>query len=139
MLPLNAQVCTKELGKTGVRIPALAQGTWKYQGGIEPLRAGIELGASFIDTAESYGTEETVGQAIRGIRDRVFIATKSLPRHFRRPDIIEAAERSLKRLRTEYIDLYQLHWPNYSVPDRRNDVCVGAIGRQRENSIRWTQ
>lgn len=116
MLPLNTQVATKELGKTGVRIPALALGTWKYTSGIEPLRAGIELGATFIDTAESYGTEEIVGQAIRGIRERVFIATKALPRHFRRRDIIETAERSLKRLNTEYIDLYQLHWPNYSVP-----------------------
>jgi len=74
------------------------------------------MGAAFIDTAESYGTEEVVGQAIRGIREGVFVATKALPRHFRRQDLIQAVERSLARLNTDYIDLYQLHWPNYSVP-----------------------
>lgn len=94
----------------------LALGTWQYRGGVEPLRAGIELGASVVDTAESYGTEEVVGQAIRGIRDKVFLATKASPRHFWRRELIRAAEQSLKRLNTDYIDLYQLHWPNYSVP-----------------------
>lgn len=116
MLAASPQVGTKELGKSGARVPALALGTWQYQGGVQPLRAGIEMGAAFVDTAESYGTEEVVGQAIRGIRDRVFVATKALPRHFRRQDLIRAAEQSLRRLNTDYIDLYQLHWPNYSVP-----------------------
>jgi diketogulonate reductase-like aldo/keto reductase len=106
----------KELGSTGVRLPELALGTWEYGGGVEPLQAGIELGATFIDTAESYGTEEVVGQAIKGVRHKVFLATKVSPRHFRRADVIKAAEGSLKRLNTDYIDLYQLHWPNYSVP-----------------------
>ncbi|MGO9087694.1 MAG: aldo/keto reductase [Candidatus Sulfotelmatobacter sp.] len=116
MQPASPQIATKELGTTGVRVPALALGTWRYQGGVEPLRAGIEMGAAFIDTAESYGTEEIVGQAIRGIREKVFVATKALPRNFRRKDLVQAAERSLKHLNTDYIDLYQLHWPNYSVP-----------------------
>jgi len=106
----------KQLGDTGVQIPELALGTWQYQGGAEPLRAGIELGASFIDTAELYGTETVVGQAIRGIRDRIFLASKVSPRHFRRQDVIKAAECSLKQLNTDYLDLYQLHWPNYTVP-----------------------
>jgi len=109
-------VNTKELANTGVMLPELALGTWQYRGGVEPLLAGIELGASLVDTAESYGTEEVVGQAIHGIRDKVFLATKASPRHFRRSDLIQAAEQSLKRLNTDYIDLYQLHWPNYSVP-----------------------
>ena len=106
----------KELAKTGVRISEIGLGTWQYQGGVEPLLAGIALGVNFIDTAESYGTEEIVGQAIKGIRDKVFLATKVSPRHFRRLDVIRAAEQSLKRLNTDYIDLYQLHWPNYNVP-----------------------
>src|ERR1017187_10284944 len=106
----------KELNQTGIRLPEIALGTWQYQGGVEPLRAGIALGANFIDTAEAYGTEEVVGQAIKGIREKVFLATKVSPRHFRRPDVIRAAEQSLRRLNTDYIDLYQLHWPNYSVP-----------------------
>jgi diketogulonate reductase-like aldo/keto reductase len=107
---------SKQLGNTGVQVPELALGTWQYRGGTEPLRAGIELGASFIDTAEAYGTEPVVGQAIRGIRDRVFLASKVSPRHFRRHDVIKAAECSLKQLNTDYLDLYQLHWPNYTVP-----------------------
>lgn len=107
---------SKQLGNTGVQVPELALGTWQYRGGVEPLRAGIELGACFIDTAESYGTEPVVGEAIRGIRDRTFLASKVSPRHFRYKDVIEAAECSLKQLQTDYLDLYQLHWPNYTVP-----------------------
>jgi diketogulonate reductase-like aldo/keto reductase len=107
---------SKQLGNTGVQVPEFALGTWQYRGGVEPLRAGIELGASFIDTAEAYGTEPVVGQAIRGIRDRIFLASKVSARHFRQHDVIKAAECSLKQLNADYLDLYQLHWPNYSVP-----------------------
>jgi diketogulonate reductase-like aldo/keto reductase len=57
-----------------------------------------------------------VGQAIRGIRDRIFLASKLSPRHFRQGDVIKATECSLKQLNTDYLDLYQLHWPNYTVP-----------------------
>jgi diketogulonate reductase-like aldo/keto reductase len=107
---------TKELGQTKVQIPEIGLGTWQYLGGVEPLKAGIELGARFIDTAESYGSEEVVAQAVRGIRETVFIATKVTPRHFKYADVIRSAEQSLKRLNTDRIDLYQLHWPNYLVP-----------------------
>lgn len=105
----------KQLGATGIEFPELALGTWKYRGGVEPLRVGIAMGATFIDTAESYGTEETVGEAIRGIRDRVFVASKVSPRHFHYKDVLRAAECSLRQLKTDYLDLYQLHWPNYTV------------------------
>ncbi len=77
---------------------------------------GVTLGACFIDTAESYGTEQVVGLAIQGIRKNIFLATKVSPRHFRHEDVIAAADASLKRLNTDYVDLYQLHWPNYRVP-----------------------
>jgi diketogulonate reductase-like aldo/keto reductase len=107
---------SKQLADTQVSLPELALGTWGYTGGVEPLRAGIELGATFIDTAEDYGTEEVVGGAIRGMRQKVFVATKVAPRNFRRADLIRSAEQSLNRLGTDYIDLYQLHWPNYLVP-----------------------
>jgi diketogulonate reductase-like aldo/keto reductase len=106
----------KPLGSTGILVSELALGTWQYQGGVEPLRTGIELGATFIDTAEAYGTEAVVGEAISGMRDRVFLASKVSPRHFRYEDVIKAAEFSLKQLKTDYLDLYQLHWPNYTVP-----------------------
>jgi diketogulonate reductase-like aldo/keto reductase len=106
----------KSLGKTQVKLPEIGFGTWRYSGGVEPLQAAIDHGAYLVDTAEAYGTEEVVGKAIHGRRDQVFLATKALPRHFRRLDLIAAAEQSLRRLGTDYIDLYQLHWPNYAVP-----------------------
>jgi diketogulonate reductase-like aldo/keto reductase len=106
----------KRLGSTSVQLPEIGLGTWRYTGGVEPLRAGIEHGARFIDTAEIYGTEEVVGEAIRGRRDEVFLATKVRALNFRRSSLMAAAEGSLRRLGTDYIDLYQLHWPNYIVP-----------------------
>ncbi len=106
----------RELGNSGIRLPEIGFGTWNYGGGVEPLRTAIEYGACLIDTAEAYGTEETVAKAIKGQRDRVFLATKVLPRNFRECDLIAAAERSLRRLGTDYIDLYQLHWPNLTIP-----------------------
>ena len=99
-----------------VQLPEVGLGTWKYVGGPRPLRHALELGATLIDTAESYDTEEIVGQASQGIRHKVFIATKISPHHFRRRDVKTAAEASLRRLKTDYIDLYQLHWPNLIVP-----------------------
>lgn len=107
---------SKEFAATGIRLPEIAVGTWKYHGGVEPLREAISLGAVFVDTAESYGTEEIVGEAIAGIRSQIFLASKVSPRHFRRADLIKAAEDSLRRLKTDHLDLYQLHWPNYTVP-----------------------
>jgi len=106
----------KILGNTNVCLPEVGLGTWNYDGGGDTLRRGIALGACLIDTAESYGTEEIVGEAVKGKRESVFLATKALPRHFRHRDLLLAADRSLQRLRTDYIDLYQLHWPNYTVP-----------------------
>ena len=106
----------QELGSSGVQIPDVGLGTWVYTGGNGPLRRGVELGAFLIDTAEMYRTEDAVGDAIRGIRDEVFLATKVSPSHFRRRDVLKAADESLKRLKTDVIDLYQLHWPNPRIP-----------------------
>ena len=105
-----------ELGNTGVQIPEIGLGTWRYTGGVEPLRTGISLGATLIDTAEAYGTEGAVGEAIRDMREKVFIATKVSPSHFKHDEVINAAENSLNRLGTDHIDLYQLHWPSPAVP-----------------------
>lgn len=106
----------KELGATGVKLPEIGLGTWRYGGGLEPLRRGISLGAFLIDTAEMYGTEEIVGEAVRGQREKVFIATKVSGNHLRYNETLRAAEASLKRLRTDYIDIYQIHWPDPAVP-----------------------
>lgn len=106
----------KTLGSSGVEISEIGLGTWKYFGEPDLIRRGIDAGATFIDTAEFYSNEEIIGRAVRGIRDRTFIATKVSPKHFRREDVILAAENSLRRLKTGRIDLYQLHCPNPSIP-----------------------
>ncbi len=108
-------VSCKPLGATGTSVPEIGLGTYLYRGGMVALRAGLDAGVLFIDTAEAYDTEEVVGQAIRGMRKNVFVATKVSARHFRRADVLRSAEQSLRRLETDYIDLYQLHWPNYTV------------------------
>ncbi len=113
---LEKKMLFKELGKTGVPLPEIGMGTWHYHAGPEPLRAGLAAGARFIDTAESYGAETAVADAIAGQRDTVFVATKVSPAHFRRRDVLKAADGSLRRLRTDYIDLYQLHEPNGFIP-----------------------
>lgn len=106
----------KELGATGVMIPEVGLGTWSYHAGPDVLRRGLEAGARFIDTAESYETEAVVSEAIRGVRPNVFLATKISPEHFRAAELRRAAEGCLRRLRVEQIDLLQLHHPNPSVP-----------------------
>jgi diketogulonate reductase-like aldo/keto reductase len=107
---------SKDLGKTGVQIPEVGIGTWHYHAGPEPLRKGLAGGALFIDTAESYGTEPVVAEAIAGKRDSVFLATKVSPENFRRAGVLKSADRSLRQLGTDYIDLYQLHRPNSEIP-----------------------
>lgn len=106
----------RELGATGVMVPEVGLGTWRYKGGPAPLSRGLDLGATLIDTAEIYGTEGVVGEAIRGRREQVFLATKVSGRHLRYDQVIKAANESLKRLGTDVIDLYQVHWPDRKVP-----------------------
>jgi len=105
-----------ELGKTGEQVPVVGLGTWNYTGGDAPLRRGVELGAFLIDTAEMYHTEDAVGRAVEGIRDQVFIATKVLGSNLRYDQVLNAAEKSLKRLNVDHMDLYQVHWPDPKVP-----------------------
>jgi diketogulonate reductase-like aldo/keto reductase len=105
---------------SGEAVPILGQGTWHLAEGrhhrqdeIKALRLGLDLGMSLIDTAEMYAegeAEELVGEAIAGRRENVFLVTKVLPHRATRDGTIEACERSLKRLRTDWIDLYLLHW-----------------------------
>ena len=106
----------KELGNTGVMVPEIGLGTWKYSGGNEPLRKGVSLGATLIDTAEMYRNEVEVGQAIAGLRDKVFLATKVLGSNLRYDQVLRAAEQSLRKLDVDCVDLYQIHWYNRGVP-----------------------
>jgi len=115
---------TKELVNTGVQLPEIGLGTWDYKGGVEPLRKGMEAGGLFIDTAEAYGTESVVGEAIRGMRERVFVATKVSPQNFRKDDLRKSVEASLRKLGVETIDLMQLHHPN---PDIPIEETMGAL------------
>lgn len=105
---------------SGERVPVLGQGTWhmaedpsRRKDELAALRVGIELGLTLIDTAELYGNgaaEELVGEAIAGRRDQVFLVSKVLPEHATHRGTVAACERSLKRLRTDRLDLYLLHW-----------------------------
>lgn len=100
--------------RSGQQVCPLGQGT--YQMGrrrnedLQALRRGIDLGLTLIDTAEMYGTEELVGEAVRGCRDKAFIVSKVLPGNASYEGTKRACERSLRRLGTDYIDLYLLHW-----------------------------
>ncbi|WP_455853272.1 aldo/keto reductase [Pantoea endophytica] len=101
-------------------LPAIGQGTW-YMGEsaalrsqeVAALQAGLDLGLKVIDTAEMYaegGAEEVVGEALRGRRDQAWLVSKVYPWNAGEVDAIEACERSLRRLQTDYLDLYLLHW-----------------------------
>ncbi|TMG53638.1 MAG: aldo/keto reductase [Chloroflexi bacterium] len=104
----------------GTAVPLLGQGTWRMgedrehrRREVSALRTGMELGMTLIDTAEMYadgGAERVVGEAIRGRRDDVFIVSKLYPQNATPERMRKACERSLKRLGTERIDLYLLHW-----------------------------
>ena len=106
----------ERLGSSDLTVPEIGLGTWRYSGGPEPLRRGVELGANLIDTAEMYRTEAAVGEAISGIRDQVIVATKVLGSHLRYDEVLKAAEQSRRLLAVDKIDLYQIHWPNPRVP-----------------------
>ena len=124
----------KNLGKTKEKIPVLGQGTWVqdqdipkpeqeknfYETWKSTLLKGIELGMTLIDTAEIYAdgkSEEMVGRVIKeSNRDDLFIATKVFSGNLKYDDCIKACDRSLMRLGIKTIDLYQIHWPNATIP-----------------------
>lgn len=117
---LSAAVVRSTTLAQGEAVPALGQGTWGMAEGrhsrdeeITALRTGLDLGMTLIDTAEMYadgGVEQLVGEAIHGRRDEVFLVSKVLPQNASQAGTIAACERSLKRLKTKWIDLYLLHW-----------------------------
>jgi diketogulonate reductase-like aldo/keto reductase len=110
----------RPFGDPGRLVPALGLGTWNLErddraSAIAALRRGVDLGLSHIDTAEMYGSgrvEEIVGEALRGIRDRVFLVSKVLPSNASAEGTVRACERSLSRLGTDRLDAYLLHWPS---------------------------
>ncbi|MDP5292869.1 aldo/keto reductase [Oceanimonas sp. CHS3-5] len=112
-------------GLPAVALPAIGQGTWYMGEGLNPrqaevraLQQGLDLGLKLIDTAEMYGdggAEEVVGEALKGRRDQAFLVSKVYPWNAGRRSAIAACEASLRRLGTDHLDLYLLHWPG-SIP-----------------------
>ncbi|MFO1305702.1 MAG: aldo/keto reductase [Burkholderiales bacterium] len=129
----------------GTRVPALGLGTWhmgdhanRADHEAAALRAGLDLGMTLIDTAEMYGdggAERVVADAVEGRRDQVFIVSKVYPHNASAKGAIAACERSLKRLRTDRIDLYLLHWRGRHPLEE----TVGAFERLRAAGkiVRW--
>ena len=127
----------------GEKVPAFGQGTWhmgedrrRAKEEAAAIRLGIELGLTLIDTAEMYGNggaEEVVAEASRGLRDKLFIVSKVLPYNASQKGVVDACERSLKRLKTDHIDLYLLHWRG-SV--RLADTLAGFERLLRDGKIR---
>jgi diketogulonate reductase-like aldo/keto reductase len=106
----------QKFGSSGPQVPVIGQGTWYIDHGhrgdaVAALRRGIDLGMTHIDTAEMYGDAElVVAEAIAGRRDGIFLVSKVLPSNASRRGTITACERSLKRLKTDRLDCYLLHW-----------------------------
>jgi diketogulonate reductase-like aldo/keto reductase len=129
--------------RNGERVPALGQGTWhmgenrRHAAEEEKaLRLGIELGMTLIDTAEMYGNggaEEVIARATVGVRDSLFIVSKVYPHNASRAGVVAACERSLKRLATDRLDLYLLHWRG-SIP--LAETLEGFLRLQRDGKIR---
>ncbi len=129
----------------GTRVPALGQGTW-YLGEnpstrkaeINTLRLGVELGMTLIDTAEMYGegkSENLIGDAIKGIRDKIFLVSKVYPHNAGIPDIFNSCENSLRRLNTDHLDLYLLHWRG-NVPFQETIEGMEKLKKQGK-ILRW--
>ena len=125
----------KELRTTGVMLPEIGLGTHNYNVCPGPLRKGVEAGAFLIDTAEAYGTEEVVGQVAKGQRESVFIATKVSETNLMYDQVITAANNSLSRLGTDYIDLYQVHGPDPSVPMKETMRAMEVL--VQEGKVRY--
>jgi diketogulonate reductase-like aldo/keto reductase len=128
---------------SGEAVPILGQGTWRMgesrsrrREEADALRLGIELGLTLIDTAEMYSegvAEEIVAEAVGGRRDEIFIVSKVYPQNASRDGAVAACERSLKRLKTDRIDLYLLHWRG-SVP--LVETVAGFTGLLKAGKIR---
>ena len=123
--------------QNGAHVGPIGQGTWYlgekphlFQQELSALRAGIDAGMNLIDTAEMYGggaAEELVGEAIRGYdRDGLYLVSKVLPHNAGRKNIFQSCENSLRRMNTDYMDLYLLHWRG-SVPFAETAECMEEL------------
>jgi diketogulonate reductase-like aldo/keto reductase len=109
----------RTFGPTGQQVAVVGQGSWDVERGglaaIAALRRGLDEGMTHVDTAEMYGdgrVEEILGEALAERRDEIFLVSKVLPQNASRNGALEACDRSLRRLRTDHLDCYLLHWPS---------------------------
>ena len=126
----------------GTSVPVLGQGTWRMgesraaaKAEARALLAGLDAGMTLVDTAEMYGgggTENFLGEALAGRRDEVFLVSKAYPQNASRARLASACEASLRRLGTDRLDLYLLHWPG-SVPIGETVRGHGGAGRGRQD------
>ena len=133
----------RKLGSTDIDISTIIMGCWAIGGGytwgdqdekdsIDTIRAAIDVGINMFDTAEFYNdgvSEEVLGKGLSGQREKVMIATKVWPGNLSADKLVQACEGSLRRLQTDYIDLYQIHWPNWDVP---LDETMGAMEKLKQ-------
>ncbi len=139
---------TIQLGRTDMRVSVIALGCWAFAGdqfwgaqddadSINTVHAALETGVNFFDNAEGYGaghSEAVLGRALVGRRDQAIIATKVSQENLAPEMLRKACEGSLRRLQTEYIDLYQIHWPSRVVPLAETLETLGAL--KQEGKIR---
>ena len=150
----------RTLGKSDLQVSVIAQGTWAIggpwahgwgpvddQASIAAIQRSLEIGINFIDTANVYGlghAEEIIAQAIKGRREKVILATKvgaivdqagNISWDSSARGLAEEVEKSLRRLQTDYLDLYQLHWPNASAP--LSDTMEGFNRLIEQGKIRY--
>jgi aryl-alcohol dehydrogenase-like predicted oxidoreductase len=138
----------RTLGRSDVEVSTVAMGCWAIVGdstwgpqdeedAIGAIETCLEEGVNFFDTAEAYGdgySEELLGRVLSDRREDVVIATKVSPNHLRPEDLRESCEASLRRLQTDYIDLYQIHWPNWDIPFE--DTLAEMKRLQQDGKIR---
>ncbi len=139
-------IVKRKFGWTNVKVPVVGQGTWMIEGSrakeqraVAALQLGLDLGLTHIDTAEMYGNgraEELTAEALGNRRSQVFLVSKVLPSNASYDGTLRACERSLKRLRTDRLDLYLLHWSGYhpihetmkAMETLVNQGCIRFIG-----------
>ena len=138
----------RQLGNSSLMVSPIGVGFWGIVGGdywgeqdesdtINTVHAALDAGINFIDTAEGYGngySEEMLGRALKGRRSEAIIATKVSQSNLAPADLRAACERSLKRLDTDFIDLYQVHWPRWDLPF--GDTMSALLELQNAGKIR---
>lgn len=138
----------RKLGQSELKVSIISMGCWAIAGGsiwgpqkeddaINAIHTALDEGINFFDTAEGYGngySEELIGRALSKRRKEAIIATKVSSGHLRRKDLKKACEDSLRRLQTDYIDLYYIHWPNREIPIEETLLAMEEL--KKEGKIR---